>query len=139
MLYVRPHHSHRLQGPDIAFLEEVAESLCNAIERSQYARVLEQRVESAIAERDRIWRLSPELLAVANARGRFVSVNPAVRAILGWTPEQFLAMPLEELAHKEDLPQIRASLSSGDGLGQKVRHLERSEEHKSELQSLMRI
>src|SRR3546814_16999749 len=86
--------------------------------------MLEQRVESAIAERDRIGRLSPELLAVANARGRFVSVNPAVRAILGWTPEQFLAMPLEELAHKEDLPQIRASLSSGDGLGQKVRHLE---------------
>ncbi|MBO1113756.1 GAF domain-containing protein [Bordetella petrii] len=124
VLYVRPHHSHRLKGPDIAFLEEVAESLCNAIERSQYARVLEQRVESAIAERDRIWRLSPELLAVANARGHFVSVNPAVRAILGWTPEQFLAMPLEELAHEEDLPRIRESLMPGDGAGQKVRHLE---------------
>src|SRR3546814_16861131 len=108
VLYVRPHHSHRLKGPDIAFLEEVAESLCTAIERSQYARVLEQRVESAIAERDRIWRLSPELLAGANARGRFVRVNPAVRAILGWTPGPFLAMPIEELANKEELPHLTA-------------------------------
>jgi len=125
MLYVRPHPSHRLKGPDIAFIEGVAERLCEAIERSQYARVLEQRIESAIAERDRIWRLSPELLAVANARGRFVSVNPAVRTILGWTPEQFLAMPLAELAHPDDQKTIKASLLRGDGAEPPgVRHLE---------------
>ncbi|MBO9353830.1 GAF domain-containing protein [Bordetella petrii] len=124
MLYVRPQPDRRLKGPDIAFVEEVAERLCDAIERSQYARVLEQRVESAIAERDRIWRLSPELLAVVNARGRFVSVNPAVRAILGWTPEQFLAMPLEELVHAEDLSCVRDSLVARADAGQRVRHLE---------------
>lgn len=124
MLYVRSHIEHRLKGPDTAFVEEVAERLCDAVERSQYARVLEQRVESAIAERDRIWRLSPDLLAVASARGRFVSVNPAVRAILGWTQEQFLAMPLEELAHPEDLPHIKDSLLLKEDSGQKVRHLE---------------
>jgi len=124
MLYVRPHPSNRLKGPDIAFIEEVAERLCEAIERSQYARVLEQRVESAIAERDRIWRLSPELLAVANARGRFVSVNPAVRGILGWTAEQFLAMPLAELVHPEDLRQVRASLMRGGDGAAGPKHLE---------------
>lgn len=126
MLYVRPHRDHALKGPDIAFLEEVAERLCDAIERSQYARVLEQRVESAIAERDRIWRLSPELLAVANSRGRFVSVNPAVRVILGWTPEQFLAMPLEELVHSEDLAGLRMNLlpPADPGSVQKARHIE---------------
>ena len=124
MLYARPHPSSRLKGPDIAFIEEVAERLCEAIERSQYARVLEQRVESAIAERDRIWRLSPELLAVANARGRFVSVNPAVRAILGWTAEQFLAMPLAELVHPDDLQRVRGSLLRGDEPGPGVRHME---------------
>ncbi|MCD0504133.1 PAS domain-containing protein [Bordetella petrii] len=124
MLYVRPHRSSPLKGPDIAFIEEVGERICDAIERSQYARVLEQRVESAIAERDRIWRLSPELLAVMNARGRFVSVNPAVRAILGWTPEQFLAMPLAELVHAEDVQRVRDCLVPGDSSGQVVRHLE---------------
>lgn len=124
MLYVKSHIERRLKGPDTAFVEEVAERLCDAVERSQYARVLEQRVESAIAERDRIWRLSPDLLAVANARGRFVSVNPAVRAILGWTQEQFLAMPLRDLAHPEDLPHIKDSLLFNEDAGQRVRHLE---------------
>jgi len=124
LLYVRPHPSNRLKGPDIAFIEEVAERLCEAIERSQYARVLEQRVESAIAERDRIWRLSPELLAVANARGRFVSVNPAVRSILGWTAEQFLAMPLAELVHPDDLQRVKDSLLRGGDGGPMARHLE---------------
>ena len=124
MLYVRSHHSRQLNGADIGFIEEMAERLCEAIERSQYARVLEQRIESAIAERDRIWRLSPELLAVANAHGRFVSVNPAVRTILGWTPEQFLAMPLSELIHPEDLPQASASLLRSDDPGPTISHLE---------------
>jgi len=124
MLYVRSHRSNPLKGTDIACVEGVAERLCDAIERSQYARVLERRVESAIAERDRIWRLSPELLAVANARGRFVSVNPAVRGILGWTPEQFLAMPMEDLAHADDLPRIKESLRLNGDPGQRVRHLE---------------
>lgn len=91
-LVVRPAAGSRLKRGDVACIEEVAERLCGAVERSQYARMLEQRVEHAIAERDRIWRLSPELLAVVDAKGRYASVNPAVRAILGWTQEQFLAM-----------------------------------------------
>ncbi|HEY9273510.1 GAF domain-containing protein [Achromobacter sp.] len=98
-----PSSGSRLKGSDIAFIEDVAERMCGAVERSQYARTLEQRVEDAIAERDRIWRLSPELLAVVDRQGRFVSVNPAVRVILGWTPEQFMSMELPELVHSDDL------------------------------------
>ena len=85
-LVVRPLSSSRLKPGDLAFIEEVAERMCDAVERSQYSRMLEQRVEHAIAERDRIWRLSPELLAVIDTKGRFVSVNPAVLPILGCVP-----------------------------------------------------
>ncbi|MBV7486132.1 PAS domain S-box protein [Bordetella sp. BOR01] len=124
LLYVRAQRSRPFKGADIGFIEETAERLCEAIERSQYARVLEQRIESAIAERDRIWRLSPELLAVANAHGRFVSVNPAVRTILGWTPEQFLAMPLRELIHPQDLQRVSDSLLHTEDPGPRISHLE---------------
>ncbi|WP_251865898.1 PAS domain-containing protein [Achromobacter sp. Marseille-Q4962] len=116
----------RFKAGDIAFMEEVAERMCDAVERSHYARMLEQRVEDAIAERDRIWRLSPELLAVADGQGRFVSVNPAVKPILGWTPEQFLAMGLAELVHPEDYDASRAALTRAarSEPAQGPRHLE---------------
>lgn len=125
-LLVRPLGSSRLRAGDVAFIEEVAERLCDAVERSQYARTLEQRVEHAIAERDRIWRLSPELLAVVDGKERFVSVNPAVRPILGWSPEQFLSMGLNELIHPDDQAATRAMMaqaSSGDP-AYAVKHME---------------
>lgn len=125
-MLVRPLAGSRLRPGDIAFIEEVAERICTAVERSQYARVLEQRVEGAIAERDRIWRLSPELLAVVDADGRFVSVNPAVRPILGWSPEQFLSMGLSELIHPDDREATLAAWSrtADGGSQQTARHLE---------------
>ena len=88
--------------------------------------MLEQRVEHAIAERDRIWRLSPELLAVIDGQGRYVSVNPAVRPILGWTPEQFLAMGLRQLIHPDDYDATRNALAQARSADapQGVRHLE---------------
>ncbi|OAE54589.1 ATPase [Achromobacter xylosoxidans] len=110
-LLVRPLSSSRLKPADLAFIEEVAERMCDAVERSQYSRMLEQRVEHAIAERDRIWRMSPELLAVIDGRGRFASVNPAVQTILGWNPDQFLSMGLGELIHPDDLEATRAAWS----------------------------
>lgn len=120
-----PSYEGQAQGADIAFIEEVAERMCSAVERSNYARMLEQRVEHAIAERDRIWRLSPELLAVMDAEGRFISVNPAVRAVLGWTAEEFLSMRLDELIHPDDLEAtsealLRARSSGAAG----TRHLD---------------
>ncbi len=125
-LLVRPLVNSRLKAGDIAFIEEVSERLCDAVERSQYARMLEQRVENAIAERDRIWRLSPELLAVVDGTERFVSVNPAVRPILGWTPEQFLSMGLAEVIHPDDQAATRNAIAqaSRGNPAQAVRHME---------------
>ncbi len=125
-LVVRPAADSRFKRGDVACIEEVAERMCGAVERSQYARMLEQRVEQAIAERDRIWRLSPELLAVIDGQGRYVSVNPAVQPILGWTPAQFLAMGLRQLIHPDDYEATRRALAQArrtDG-PQGVRHLE---------------
>ncbi|WP_447919881.1 PAS domain-containing protein [Achromobacter aegrifaciens] len=110
-----PSSGSRLKASDIVFVEDVAERMCGAVERSQYARTLEQRVEDAIAERDRIWRLSPELLAVVDRQGRFVSVNPAVRSILGWTPNQFMSMELDELIHPDDQAASLAAWSWASG------------------------
>lgn len=122
----------RLPSPqDIDATALVTRTAALAIERSQYDRELEKRVELAIAERDRIWRLSPELLAVVNAEGRYVSVNPAVWDILGWTPEQFLAMPLADLVHPDDYRATAQVLLPAAEGAHEARHLENRMKHSS--------
>ena len=53
-------------------------------------------------ELDRIFNLSPDLIAVADFEGHFTRVNPAVEQILGYTAKEFLAGPHLEFVHPDD-------------------------------------
>jgi PAS domain S-box-containing protein len=53
-------------------------------------------------ELDRIFTLTPDLIAVADFDGRFTRVNPAVEQVLGYTEEEFLAQPYLDLVHPDD-------------------------------------
>ena len=63
---------------------------------------LEERVERRTAERDRMWRLSKDIMLVADLQGVLIAVNPAFTTILGWTEAEVLATPLLELVHPDD-------------------------------------
>ncbi|HET8598489.1 MAG TPA: ATP-binding protein [Castellaniella sp.] len=124
-LVLRSTQPLRLQPADQTCIEEIAERLCDATERAAHPLQLQERVEQTIAERDRIWRLSPEMLAIMDGSGRFLSVSPAVRAILGWMPEQFLARGFLALLHPDDRQMTRtflAQASQGENTG--LHHLE---------------
>lgn len=62
------------------------------------------------AELDRIFRLSVDILAIASTNGYFNHVNPAVQKILGYTPEEFLAIPYMELIHPDDRAATQAEV-----------------------------
>src|SRR5258705_2809269 len=73
-------------------------------------------IEQRTRERDRIWNVSEDLLGVTDFNGRFLGVNPAWTALLGWTEDQIKAMHADELRHPEDAAAAvaaRASLASG--------------------------
>jgi PAS domain S-box-containing protein len=53
-------------------------------------------------ELDRIFTLSSDLITVANFAGYFTRVNPAVKRILGYTEEEFLARPYLDFVHPGD-------------------------------------
>ncbi|CDM25160.1 Two-component sensor histidine kinase [Castellaniella defragrans 65Phen] len=110
-LVLRSAQTFRPQLADLTCIEEVAERLCDATERAAHPLQLQERVEQTIAERDRIWRLSPEILAIMDEAGCFLNVSPAVRAILGWTPEQFLARGFLTLLHPDDRRMTRLFLA----------------------------
>jgi PAS domain S-box-containing protein len=77
---------------------------------------LEAEVERRTLERDRIWNVSEDLLAVSNFEGYFLSINPAWSRLLGWSEDEIKSMHVSELRHSDDAPNAiagRAQLAQG--------------------------
>jgi PAS domain S-box-containing protein len=64
---------------------------------------LADRVAAAVAERDRIWRLSTDLMLVARFDAQIVAVNPAWGVTLGWTDEEIVGARFIDLVHPDDV------------------------------------
>jgi PAS domain S-box-containing protein len=65
-------------------------------------------VERRTLERDRIWNVSDDLLAVGNFNGFFISINPAWTRLLGWSSDEIKSMHVSELRHPDDAPHAEA-------------------------------
>jgi PAS domain S-box-containing protein len=77
---------------------------------------LEQRVEAEARERARIWNVSQDLLVVADSEGKFLNVNPAWTATLGWSEADLVGNTSEWLLHPEDREKTRAETARlGEG------------------------
>ncbi len=73
---------------------------------------LEMQVEARTRERDRIWRLSRDLFAVADAAGRLHAINPAWGGVLGHSAESVLAAPFTRLVHDDDRKGVELALEA---------------------------
>jgi PAS domain S-box-containing protein len=111
---------HPLKAPDgrILGVNVVAEEITErkraeaALAASEKAlrnlnETLEQRVQTEAQERARIWNVSQDLLVVTDMEGRFVAINPAWNATLGWSDENLLNKTSEWLLHPDDLAKTR--------------------------------
>ncbi len=74
-------------------------------------RTLEQRVAERTADRDRMWRLSTDLMMVASTDGRIVAVNPAWTTLLGWRDADTEGRAFIEFVHPDDRAVTLAELS----------------------------
>ncbi|SFD02439.1 PAS domain S-box protein [Massilia yuzhufengensis] len=64
---------------------------------------LAEQVSQRTAERDRIWRLSTELMLVADFSSNIVAVNPAFTTVLGWIDSELVGTPFLDLVHPDDV------------------------------------
>lgn len=91
---------------EISLLEGVAEDIGYALDAAieRQARV---RAETALIESERrhraIFERASDGIFVANAEQRYIDVNPAGLALLGYTRDELLGMHLRELVPAEDL------------------------------------
>jgi PAS domain S-box-containing protein len=71
---------------------------------------LQQRIETETRERLHIWNVSQDLLVVADAEGRYLSVNPAWTAMLCWSESDLLGKTSEWLLHPDDWEKTRTEI-----------------------------
>ena len=72
---------------------------------------LEARVAERTRERDRSWKLSRDLIGVADDEGRWQSVNPAWERVLGWSPADVVGRTSEWMEHPDDIARTRAEVA----------------------------
>jgi PAS domain S-box-containing protein len=63
---------------------------------------LEAQVAERTADRDRMWRLSTDLMLVARFDATITAVNPAWTTLLGWREADLIGRPFIDLVHPED-------------------------------------
>jgi len=65
---------------------------------------LEQRVAERTADRDRMWRLSTDIMLVADFDARITAVNPAWKTIFAWDEQDLIGRSFVDLIHPDDQP-----------------------------------
>lgn len=90
-----------------------AEAVLAASEKAlrELNETLEQRVEAQTRERLQIWNVSQDLLLVADRDGKYLSVNPAWTASLGWSEAELLGKSSKWLLHPDDREKTRTEIS----------------------------
>jgi PAS domain S-box-containing protein len=71
---------------------------------------LEQRVQAETRERLQIWNVSQDLLVIIGLDGKYLSVNPAWTATLGWSEADLLGKSSQWLLHPDDRESTRAEV-----------------------------
>jgi PAS domain S-box-containing protein len=77
---------------------------------------LEQQVAQRTAERDRMWRLSKDIMLVGSFDGTVEAVSPAFGALLGWAEHDIVGKNFLQLVHPDDQAGTVAQMAAlGDG------------------------
>jgi PAS domain S-box-containing protein len=72
---------------------------------------LEAQVAERTADRDRMWRLSTDIMLVARFDGTINSVNPAWTSVLGWAQAALVGGNFMDLVHPDDCEATLAEMS----------------------------
>jgi diguanylate cyclase (GGDEF)-like protein/PAS domain S-box-containing protein len=85
------------QAPEFRALSDTLGDMAQSIERAQASLMASERQLRLLADN------STDMILVTRPGGELVYASPACRALLGWEPEEMLAMPARDAIHPEDI------------------------------------
>lgn len=88
-------------------LQDVTDAKATEERLQRLNETLEARIAERTAERDRIWKLSTELMLVTRLDGRIETTNPAWLTLLGWREEELTGKRSFDFIHPDDLAESR--------------------------------
>ncbi|HZH10158.1 MAG TPA: PAS domain S-box protein [Microvirga sp.] len=102
---------------EIATLEALARaagSVLRKIQAEQALRALNENLEVLVAERtadrDRMWRLSTDVMLVARFDGTITAINPAWTTLFGWREDELVGTRFLDLVHPDDIESTLAEV-----------------------------
>jgi PAS domain S-box-containing protein len=102
---------HPLKGPERTIIgisvvaEEITERKRAEAALRELNETLEQRIEEEAQERTQIWNVCQDLLVICDLEGKFLKVNPAWTATLGWHESELLGKSSQWMIHPDDRKQ----------------------------------
>jgi PAS domain S-box-containing protein len=115
-LYVHAAAPRLWSDADVQLVADVAERTWTAVERIRAEEALKasearlralnetlaDQVAERTADRDRMWRLSTDIMLVARIDATICAVNPAWTRLLGWAEDELIGTSFMALIHPED-------------------------------------
>jgi len=102
---------HPLKSPEGTIIgisvaaEEITERKRAEAALRELNETLEQRVKEETQERIQIWNVCQDLLVITDLEGKFLKVNPAGTATLGWHESELLGNSSQWMIHPDDRKQ----------------------------------
>ena len=103
-LCVIDHKPNHLTGKQKKGLQLLAQEITSLI--------VERREKQELKHFEKIFKLSSELICIADTDGFFKKINPAFESLFGWAPEAMLSTSIYDLLHPDDVEGTAEKLKS---------------------------
>ncbi len=84
-------------------IEDITTTIAQAIEHAK----LQRKLTESEAEMRRLVENAPDIIYSFDVRGRFISISPAAKAVLGYEPKEMIGHQVLSIIHPDDRERVK--------------------------------
>jgi PAS domain S-box-containing protein len=94
------------------FFSDISDRKRMEVQLHELNATLAEQVETRTQDRDRMWRLSTDVMLVADFDAKVLAVNPAWTTLLGWEADELIGRDFLSLVHSDDVESTLAEVGN---------------------------